>query len=158
MLEGIIRFLPWMATVDSFQHWIYTHPNHDRKARQAEWMRLMQRFSSNLDWTGWEQARQYLWQHKGTFSIAPSTILNTGSRNWAQLAEWDEIRDFDPARALASYRAALALGGTRPLPKLFAAAGIVFDFSPKTLRPLMAAIGEELQHLHDNLAARESIL
>ena len=28
LIEGIIRFLPWMATIDSFQHWIYTHPGH----------------------------------------------------------------------------------------------------------------------------------
>ena len=39
------------------------------------------------------------------------------------------------------------LGGTRPLPELFAAAGIAFDFSEKTLRPLMNAVGEELARL-----------
>jgi oligoendopeptidase F len=53
----------------------------------------------------------------------------------------------DPHTALAGYRAALALGGTRPLPDLFAAAGISFDFSPKTLRPLIAAVRDELQEL-----------
>jgi oligoendopeptidase F len=41
----------------------------------------------------------------------------------------------------------LTLGGTRPLPQLFAAAGIVFDFSQKTLRPLMNALEEELENL-----------
>ena len=53
----------------------------------------------------------------------------------------------DPRQALANYRAALKLGGTRPLPELFAAAGIEFDFSERTLRPLMQAVWEELQRL-----------
>jgi len=53
----------------------------------------------------------------------------------------------DPRKAIANYRAALALGGTKPLPELFSAAGIAFDFSEKTLRPLMNALGEELARL-----------
>jgi oligoendopeptidase F len=53
----------------------------------------------------------------------------------------------DPRRALANYRAALKLGGTKALPELFAAAGIRFDFSERTLRPLMNAIEEELASL-----------
>ena len=53
----------------------------------------------------------------------------------------------DPRRALEHYRAGLKLGGTRPLPELFSAAGIRFDFSVQTLRPLMNAVREELQEL-----------
>jgi oligoendopeptidase F len=59
---------------------------------------------------------------------------------------WVKYRQ-DPTAAIEGYRAALALGGTRPLPELFAAAGIVFDFSEKTLRPLMKALEEELARL-----------
>jgi oligoendopeptidase F len=50
----------------------------------------------------------------------------------------------DPKSALANYRAALKLGGTRPLPALFNAAGIRFDFSQQTLAPLMDAVKDEL--------------
>ena len=50
-------------------------------------------------------------------------------------------------KALADYRAALALGGTRPLPELFSAGGIDFDFSSKTLGPLMEAMQNELVKL-----------
>jgi len=49
--------------------------------------------------------------------------------------------------ALAGYRAALALGGTRSLPELFEAAGIVFDFSARTLGPLVSALREELDQV-----------
>ncbi len=48
---------------------------------------------------------------------------------------------------MASYRRALAIGGARPLPELFAAAGIRFDFREQTLAPLMDAIRDELDRM-----------
>ena len=37
-LEGIIGIFPWVATVDAFQDWIYTHPNHTRDERRTAWL------------------------------------------------------------------------------------------------------------------------
>ncbi len=37
LLEGIVFILPWIATVDAFQHWIYSHPGHTRQDRKAAW-------------------------------------------------------------------------------------------------------------------------
>jgi oligoendopeptidase F len=50
----------------------------------------------------------------------------------------------DGAGAIRRYREALALGGTRTLPELFAAAGANFDFTADTLRPLMDEIASVL--------------
>ena len=36
-LEGVVNVFPWIATVDAFQHWVYTHPSHTRKERTAAW-------------------------------------------------------------------------------------------------------------------------
>src|SRR5262249_47472332 len=30
-LEGAISILPWIATIDAFQHWMYTNPEHTRE-------------------------------------------------------------------------------------------------------------------------------
>src|ERR1035441_4389004 len=43
-LEGIINVMAWIATVDAFQHWIYTHPGHAPAERTAAWLELMDRF------------------------------------------------------------------------------------------------------------------
>ena len=48
---------------------------------------------------------------------------------------------------MADYRRALAIGGARPLPELFEAAGAKLDFSEASLGPLMDAIGKELDQL-----------
>ena len=48
---------------------------------------------------------------------------------------------------MADYKKALALGGSRPLPELFAAAGIRFDFSDELIASLMETIRTELDKL-----------
>jgi oligoendopeptidase F len=146
MIEMIIRFFPWMAVIDSFQHWIYTHPGHERQQRLATWLSLVGRFGSDLDWTGWEDARESLWHRQGHVFHTPFYYIEYGIAQLGALQLWMKAKT-DPHGALAGYRSALALGGTRPLPELFKAAGIVFDFSVKTLRPLITALEDELQRL-----------
>jgi oligoendopeptidase F len=51
------------------------------------------------------------------------------------------------AEALRQYRSSLALGGSRPLPELFAAAGCKFEFSRKTIAPLVRLVEDELARL-----------
>ncbi len=53
----------------------------------------------------------------------------------------------DRAAAMASYKKALALGGSRPLPELFAAAGIRFDFKVELIASLMETVRKELETL-----------
>jgi oligoendopeptidase F len=53
----------------------------------------------------------------------------------------------DPARAVADYRHALALGGTKPLPELFAAAGAKFAFDADTLGGLVRLIEDTIDEL-----------
>ena len=145
-LEGIIKFFPWMATIDAFQHWIYTHPGHSRDQRTGEWLSLMDRFGSKLDWTGYEEARTTYWHRQLHLFHVPFYYVEYGIAQLGALQLWMKSRQ-DVPQALSNYRAALKLGGTRPLPELFSAAGIRFDFSEKTLRPLMSAVGEELSRL-----------
>lgn len=145
-LEGIIRFFPWMATIDSFQHWLYTHPHHTSQQRTGEWLRLTDRFGSNVDWSGHEDVREAFWQRQLHLFHVPFYYVEYGIAQLGALQLW-MMSKRDRKRALESYRAALKLGGTRPLPELFTAAGIRFDFSDQTLKPLMDAVGEELRRL-----------
>jgi oligoendopeptidase F len=147
--EGVIRFFPWMATIDSFQHWIYANPTHSRAQRTAEWLRLRDRFGGSPelhDWTGFDAVRETQWQRQLHLFHAPFYYIEYGIAQLGALQLWMKAKE-NPRQALANYRAALALGGTRPLPELFAAAGIRFDFSHRTLGPLMNAVQEELAQL-----------
>jgi oligoendopeptidase F len=145
-LEGIIRLFPWIATIDLLQHWLYTHPGHTRDERTAEWLRLRGRLSSRIDWSGLEELRATAWQQQLHLFHVPFYYVEYAIAQLGALQLWMKAKD-DPQRALSNYRAGLKLGGTRPLPELFSAAGIRFDFSKQTLKPLMDAVSEEIESL-----------
>ncbi|MEX2216595.1 MAG: M3 family oligoendopeptidase [Phycisphaeraceae bacterium] len=143
-IERAIRVLPWVATIDGFQHWIYTHPKHTRDERTAYWLTLLGRFGSKaVDWTGLEDARASMWQRQSHLFGVPFYYIEYGIAELGALQLWLQYKK-DPETALTNYRKALALGGTRPLPQLFAAAGVSFDFSASTIAPLVEAVREEL--------------
>jgi oligoendopeptidase F len=146
-LEGIVRFFPWMAIIDSFQHWVYTHPGHGPDERTRAWLALLDRFQSDtVDWSGYEAQRASMWHRQLHLFHHPFYYVEYGIAQLGALQLWLRYRD-DPAAALRDYRAALELGGTRPLPDLFAAAGVRFDFTRATLEPLIAAVMSELDAL-----------
>src|SRR5208282_2236105 len=131
-LEGIIGFFPWMATVDGFQHWVYTHPGHSRAERAAAWLELMDRFGGEVDWTGYETARAHLWHRQLHIFLHPFYYVEYGIAQLGALQVWANSRR-DSAKALNDYKTALALGGSRPLPELFQAAGCRFAFDQATI-------------------------
>ena len=145
-LEGIIGFFPWMATVDAFQHWIYTHPGHGRAERAAAWLELMDRFGGSVDWTGHEAARAHLWHRQLHIFLHPFYYVEYGIAQLGALQVWANSRR-DKVKALADYKKSLALGGSRPLPELFAAAGCPFKFDAATIKPLIELAQKELKKL-----------
>lgn len=145
-LEGIIGLLPWVARVDAFQHWIYTHPEHTRQERTTAWLELEDRFETPTDWSGLQEQREASWQRQLHVFCYPFYYIEYGIAQLGALQIWDTFKD-DPSLALGNYRAALALGGSRPLPELFAAAGARFRFDAEIVQPLMDRIGEELAQL-----------
>jgi oligoendopeptidase F len=145
-LEGIVNILPWIATVDAFQDWIYTHPGHTRAERTTAWLALMDRFGGEVDWSGYEAARANLWHRQLHIFIHAFYYIEYGIAQLGALQVWANSKR-DKAEALNSYKRSLALGGSRPLPELFAAAGCKFEFSQKTLAPLVKLVRDELAKL-----------
>ena len=145
-LEGILSVFTWIATVDAFQHWIYTHPEHTREERAGEWDALMDRFGGGVDWSGFEDARSSLWHRQLHIFLCPFYYIEYGIAQLGALQVWANSRR-DTARALADYKAGLALGGSRPLPDLFAAAGCRFQFDGEIFEPLVELVENELKRL-----------
>ncbi|MBI4659865.1 MAG: M3 family oligoendopeptidase [Verrucomicrobia bacterium] len=145
-LEGIVGLFPWIATVDAFQHWIYTHPKHTRGQRTAAWLDLMDRFGGDIDWSGYEKLQANLWHRQAHIFLHPFYYIEYGIAQLGALQLWANAKK-NRATALDRYRRALSLGGSRPLPELFSAAGCQFEFSRKTVNPLVELIREELAKL-----------
>ena len=142
-LEGIIGLFPWIATVDAFQHWIYTHPKHTLEERDEAWNGLLDRFGGDIDWSGHEKARTKMWHRQSHIFLVPFYYIEYGIAQLGALGVWNNSKT-DRAQALLDYKKALALGGSRPLPELFAAANIPFQFDTEAFKPLVELIQSEL--------------
>ncbi len=146
-LEGIVAVFPWIATVDAFQHWIYTHPDHTRAERSAAWLALMDRFGGAVDWSGHEAVRANLWHRQLHIFLYPFYYVEYGIAQLGALQVWANSKR-NKAAALADYQRALALGNSRPLPELFTAAGCQFSFSRATVQPLVKLVKDELAKMN----------
>lgn len=140
-LEGIAATFPWVATVDGFQQRIYTEPCIGAAARRRAWEEIRGRFSSGLDWSGMEEERAREWHRQLHVFEVPFYYIEYAIAQIGALQLWARYRR-DPVEAVARYREGLALGGSRPLPDLFAAAGLRFDPRGETLGELMPELEE----------------
>jgi oligoendopeptidase F len=142
----VITILPWVAQIDAFQHWVYLNPTKDAKAREAKWLELDERFGGLVDWSGLEKSHATMWHRQLHLFGIPFYYIEYGIAQLGALQVWLASLT-DEKKAIADYKKGLALGGSKPLPKLFEAAGIKFDFSPAMVEKLMHALGAELKHL-----------
>jgi len=140
--EEVFRLLPWVATVDAFQHWLYTHPGHTQAERKAAWLGLDERFGSNLDWSGLEEFRGHSWHRQLHIFEVPFYYIEYGIAQLGALQVWLKSLENEKA-ALADYKRGLALGGTRGLRELFEGAGLKFDMREEAIRPLVEKVKEE---------------
>ncbi len=137
--EQVVSLFCWIACVDAFQHWLYTRPGHSRDQRAGAWLELRQRFGGIEEFSGYERAREYEWHRQSHIFQSPFYYIEYGIAQVGALQVWERARKEGRAE-LDDYRKALSLGGSRPLPELFSAAGIKFDMSRETLEPLVRGI------------------
>lgn len=145
-LEGIIGLLPWVATIDAFQHWVHTHPGHTSEQRTTCWRSLRDRFGPSVDWTGLSDHADISWHRQLHLFSYPFYYIEYGIAQLGALQLWLQWLQSESA-ALANYEKAMSLGGMVPLPELFEAADLVFDFGPVTVQRLIDAVRARLDEL-----------
>ncbi|MGE0355168.1 MAG: M3 family oligoendopeptidase, partial [Gemmatimonadales bacterium] len=143
-LEDILVSLAHIASVDAFQTWIYTSgAGHEAAARDEAWLGLRERFERGVDWTGLEQERVCRWYRQLHIFLYPFYYIEYGLAQLGALEIWRNSLE-DPAGALAAYRRALALGSTRPLPAIYAAAGTRLIFDAGAVASLVALVESQV--------------
>ena len=144
-MEKIVLFLPYMAVVDGFQHWVYADAPDSVTAADldAKWGQLWTRFMGGVDWSGLEAERVSGWHRKLHIFTVPFYYVEYGLAQLGALQVWRNALA-DQADAVRRYRAALALGNTRPLPELYAAAGARLAFDQETVGELAQLVAAHL--------------
>lgn len=142
-LEGILGTLPWIATVDAFQHWIYENPNHTQEERKAAWIFQQARFSSGLvDYTGFEDAKAFAWHKQLHIFEVPFYYIEYGFAQLGAIGIWKNYNQ-DKIKALESYKSFLKLGYTQSIPNIYENAGVKFEFSSDYIKQLMEFVHEK---------------
>lgn len=146
-LEGIIKILPWIATIDKFQHWIYTNPTHTTDERKAYWLQLSKEFGTGMvDWSGFENIQAYTWQKQLHLFEVPFYYIEYGMAQLGALAVWRNFLN-DKKMAVQQYKEALTLGYTKSIGDIYKTAGVEFNFSAQYIKSLMEFVKTELSKL-----------
>jgi oligoendopeptidase F len=146
-LEQIIETLPWVATIDKFQHWIYENPQHTVDDRTEKWNEIFDDFSDTCtDWSGLELIKSKMWQKQLHLYEVPFYYIEYGMAQLGAIAVWRNYKN-DSEAGLASYMNALKLGYTQSIPEIYEAANIKFDFSTKNIKTLMEFVKRELDKI-----------
>jgi oligoendopeptidase F len=152
-LEDVLLSLAHIASVDAFQHWIYTSGDGgDATARDAAWLRMRRRFERGVDWSGLERERGARWYRQLHIFMYPFYYIEYGIAQLGALQIWqNSLRDL--RLAVHQYRSALALGATRPLPELYAAAGASLIFDAERMAELVDVLETQIDAIRAQLPA-----
>ena len=139
-LESILMVLPWIATIDLFQHWIYENPNHTRDERKMKWLEISKKFGTGLtDWSGYEESRDYAWHKQLHLFEVPFYYIEYGFAQLGALGVWKNSLE-NEANAIQNYKAGLSLGYTKDIKSIYITAGVEFDFSAENIQALAKVI------------------
>ncbi len=147
-IENMILFWPYMAVVDVFQHWVYENADAalDPANCDACWKELWDRFIPGVNWSGLEDEAATGWHRKMHIHQLPFYYVEYGIAQLGAVQIWrNSLQDLD--LALTSYRKALSLGGSVPLPELYATAGVKFAPDVETLSQTVYFIQNQIAGL-----------
>jgi len=144
-LFDIAKTLSWVATIDKFQHWIYTNKEHSYEERTEAWLEISRDFGSDLvDWSDYSETEEYVWQRQLHLYEVPFYYIEYGFAQLGAVAVWRNYRK-DPTKGIKQYKDALSLGYTATIDEVYQAAGIRFDFSSDYLNELATFIRGEIE-------------
>jgi len=145
-LEKALETLPWVASIDKFQHWIYT-TKHTAQQRKEKWLDISAELGNQIiDWEGNENVHANLWQKQLHLYEVPFYYIEYGMAQLGAIAMWRSYKQLGE-QGLDNYMDALKLGYTKTIGEIYETAGIKFDFSASYVKELADFIKEELEKL-----------
>lgn len=149
-LEKALETLPWVASIDKFQHWIYENPEFTIEELYTQWNEIMKSFGSNqVDWKGCEKMQSVLWQKQLHLFEVPFYYIEYGMAQLGAFAVWRNYKQ-NPQKAIEQYINALKLGYTKSIKEIYKTAGIEFNFSQEYIKELVDFVKIELDKIANN--------
>ncbi len=146
LFGAVVVFLPYMACVDAFQHWIYVDAPTDVsiEAINQKWAELYRRFMPHLDFSGIENTMAFRWQRQSHIFTSPFYYIEYGIAQVGAIQVWQNALE-NETNAIQKYRQALQLGNTVGLRQLFETAGLKLAFDSNHIKGLMQLVEAALE-------------
>jgi oligoendopeptidase F len=146
-LQRVLSIFPWVATIDKFQHWLYTNPNHTANERSIVWKNIMAEFTPEIiNMNGLEPYANTKWQGQLHLFEVPFYYIEYAIAQLGAIAIWKNYKE-NPSLAISNYKNALSLGYTIPLKELYTVAGIQFNFSKEYIKELATFLKTEIESI-----------
>ena len=145
-LKKALETLPWVASIDKFQHWIYT-TEHNAMQRKEKWLDISAELGNQIiDWEEYQNVHANLWQRQLHLYEVPFYYIEYGMAQLGAIAMWRSYKQLGE-KGLDNYMAALKLGYTKTIAEIYETASIKFDFSASYVKELADFIKDELNKL-----------
>lgn len=142
-----LNFLPYGASVDEFQEWVYLNPGKTPEERNKKWREIEKKYQPHLDYDG----ITYLenggrWQRQPHIYTSPFYYLDY---TIAQVCAFQFFtRDLENHKeAWDSYVKLCSLGGTKPFTELIKAVGIENPFNEGSIKKITDKLEAYLETL-----------
>lgn len=146
-LEDVIEALPWIAAIDKFQLYLYTHPGHSHAERSEAWAAIKKEFGSSLvDYSGYEDYYNNQWQKQLHIFEVPLYYIEYGFAQLGAISIWKLFCE-NKNEALEKFKLALSKGYSLSIPEIYQCAGIQFNADESYIKSLMDFVTSELAKL-----------
>ncbi|MGM0640959.1 MAG: M3 family oligoendopeptidase [Thermotogota bacterium] len=145
-LRGTLKVFPWVMTVDAFQQWIYTNPNHTAEEREEFFASLMDRFNTDVEFSGLEAEKAARWLRQLHIFEVPFYYIEYAMSQLGAIAIYKNYKE-KGKEAVKMYEEFMSLGYSKSIPELYETAGIKFDFSEEYISDLVEFIKKEIEEV-----------
>lgn len=149
-IQGTALFLPYGASVDEFQHFVYGNPEATPAERRAKWREIEKKYTPYKDYDG----NKYLeeggfWQKQGHIFAVPFYYIDYTLAQICALQFYKKSNE-DRQKAWEDYLNLCKLGGSKPFLGLVEAANLKSPFEDGLMEGLMAFVKEKLDKIDDS--------
>ncbi|MEM9920421.1 MAG: M3 family oligoendopeptidase [Bacteroidota bacterium] len=150
-MDGALRFLPYGAAVDEFQHFAYENPDATAAERNQAWRNIEQKYMPYKDYNGNEflQSGRFWLQQSHIFSV-PFYYIDYALAQICAFQFWNKSRQ-DNDKAWSDYLRLCKAGGSLSFLQLVSLAGLQSPFDNGCLESNVQGIQSWLDSVDDRM-------
>lgn len=149
-LSGAVNFVPYGATVDEFQHFVYENPEATPCERRAKWREIEKKYLPFRDYEDNDFLnRGGYWFRQGHIFEVPFYYIDYTLAQVCALQFFIKFKE-DREKAWNDYIRLCKAGGSMPFSKLVQYAGLQVPFEDGCIKKVMGPIKEWLDNVDDS--------